>query len=128
MESIVYEELRKLGVPRVFVITFDRKGEHHVTEGITGHIYNLAEECMLFYLFKGVWSIRYIDENHEVHPEYIGRYGFRMNVDENEFRIYRNKQKLGSSPIDSNDFENCFEAAWNFLAEESIQFHSELSE
>ena len=123
MDSIVYEELRKLGVPRVFVVTFDKNGAHHVTEGIVCHCYYVAGECIVFYLFKGVWSIRYIDKNKTIHPEYIGNYGFRLNVDENEFRIYRNKEKIDNYPIDLNNFENCFEEAWNIIGEKSTEFH-----
>jgi|GEM_PF-5248420 len=126
MEEKIFEELKRLGIPRVYVITFDREGERHITEGIIGHKYNLAEECILFYLFKDSWTVKYIDKSGNVHPEYIGHYGFRLCVDDGKFAIYRHKEKIDSVAIDSNDFENSFDEAWAIIEEKSSEYHYDL--
>lgn len=126
MEEKVYEELKRLGIPRVYVVTFDREGKRHVTEGIIGHNYSLAEECILFYLLKGSWTVRYIDKSGNVHPEYVGNYGFRLCVADGSFVIYRNKDRIESVAIDPNDFENSFEKAWITIGEKSSEYHSDL--
>ncbi|MBR4238716.1 MAG: hypothetical protein IKQ03_04825 [Prevotella sp.] len=127
MKEIVIQELKRLGIPRIFVVSFDRKGGRHVTEGMGGHDYSCAEECLIFYLFKGCWTIRYIDANKNIHPEFIAKYGFRIAIDEKgNLCLYKDKELRDRVHLAEEDFENCFEKIWGCLADEHSQFHYSL--
>lgn len=122
MEKRVYEELKVLGIPRFFVVTFDRQGQHNLTNGFAGQKYDKAEECIIFYFLHGVWTIRHIDSRHYAHHEYIAGHGFHVNINlYGEFCIYREKDCVSRVKIDIYHFSDSFEEMWGELSESIIE-------
>ena len=129
MKEIVIRELKRLGIPRIFVVSFDRKGGRYITEGVCVQDYSSVEECLIFYFFKGCWTVRYIDAKKNIHPEYIAKYGFRIAVDEKgNLCLFKDKELRDRVPLAEEDFENCFEKIWSCLATEETLFHYSLYE
>lgn len=124
MEKTLRNELKRLGVPRIFVVSFDTKGRHEIKEGVESHIYDVAQDCILFYFLKGGWTVSYVDENKNIHPEYIAKYGFRITVDgSSNLCLYKDKELKEQVPLNGDDFVNCFENIYSSYIEE-IQLYS----
>ena len=122
MERTVFDVLNALGIPRFFVVAFDREGDHHVTNGFSGQKYEKAEECIIFYFLHGVWSIRHIDKRHYVHHEYIAGHGYHVSINlYGEFCIYREKDCIFREKIDVDHFSESFEEMWGELTESIIE-------
>lgn len=126
MEKRFLEELKKLGIPRLFVVTFDKKGGYKLTEGFGGHSLYAAKEYIFFYLSNGNWMIRYIDENGNVHPEYISDSGLRLSISDNCFNVFKDKTKIDSEEIDVDDFHNSFGKALSVINEKSVEYNADL--
>ncbi len=129
MKEIIIQELKRLGIPRIFLVSFDKEGRYYAVEGTDGHELYAAEQCILFYLFKGCWTVRYIDENKNVHPEFIDKYGFRIAVDsEGYLCLYQTKELKERVLIDVDDFHNSFDKIWGYFTEDASEFHYHILE
>lgn len=126
MKKRFLEELKKLGIPRLFVVTFDKEGGYKLTEGYSEQKFYAAYEFIIFYLSNGNWIVRYMDVNGNVYPEYVAKFGLRLSISDNCFNVFKDKKKIESVEIDIENFHDSFEKAFSEIKEKSTEYNADL--
>ena len=118
-ETVSEDVLKTLGYDKessiLFLVAVDKHGYTDIENEYQLIEWNKARQAIVFLFRKSGCSIRYIDENYNIHKQYIGRKGFRICVNDwnnLELCFYRNVNLLDSRTLNSENFRQEMMGMW----------------